>query len=125
MPASFCVKPLPGRRRSGSPHTATLPRAERLFGNVDADASDATFTFGREGKPFYMSGPNDTPAQSRQRMAQLTKAVGAGNFDYMSVVGGLDGELDDDEDGDLGSEMIGSWRSKRRPCRRHIEMICA
>ncbi len=44
-----------------APHRdfATL---ERLFGDVDADASDATFTFGREGKPFYMSGPNDTPA---------------------------------------------------------------
>ena len=78
--------------------------AERLFGDVDADASDATFTFGREGKPFYMSGPNDTPAQSRQRMAQLTKAVGAGNFDYISVVGGLDGELDDDGDGDLETD---------------------
>ena len=71
--------------------------AERLFGDVDADASDATFTFGREGKPFYMSGPNDTPAQSRQRMAQLTKAVGAGNFDFISMVGALDGELDDDD----------------------------
>jgi hypothetical protein len=78
--------------------------AERLFGNVDADASDATFTFGREGKPFYMSGPNDTPAMSRQRMAQLTKAVGAGNFDYISVVGALDGELDDDGDGDLETD---------------------
>lgn len=72
--------------------------AERLFGNVNADASGATFTFGREGKPFYMTGPNDTPARSRQRLAQLTKTVGAGNFDFMTVVGRLDGELDDDLD---------------------------
>ncbi len=38
---------------------------ERLFGDVNADASDATFQFGRGGRPVYMSGPNDSLAQIR------------------------------------------------------------
>ncbi len=30
---------------------------ERIFGDVSADASDAVFRFGRNGKPVYMPGP--------------------------------------------------------------------
>jgi hypothetical protein len=33
---------------------------ERMFGDVSADASDAVFRFGRDGKPVYIPGPNDT-----------------------------------------------------------------
>ena len=37
-------------------------------------------TFGREGKPFFMSGPYDN---SKQIIQTLTKNVGEGNFDYV------------------------------------------
>ena len=45
--------------------------AERLFGDVSADASDARFEFGCEGRPLYLRGPSETPAQVRQRLEQL------------------------------------------------------
>ena len=35
---------------------------ERMFGDVSADASDAVFRFGCDGKPFYIPGPTDTAA---------------------------------------------------------------
>jgi hypothetical protein len=38
---------------------------ERLFGDVNADASDATFQFGRGGRPAHISGPDNSLAQIR------------------------------------------------------------
>jgi hypothetical protein len=48
---------------------------EKLFGDVDADASDATFAFGLDGKPAYISGPDDSPAQSRFRLGAIKEAI--------------------------------------------------
>lgn len=54
---------------------------ERMFGTVNADTCTAEFEFGREGKPFYVQGPSDTPAQIRQRLAQVSRASGgSGEF---------------------------------------------
>lgn len=39
---------------------------ERLFGDVSAEACDATFQFGREGKPLYIQGPSEEPAFRRR-----------------------------------------------------------
>jgi hypothetical protein len=49
---------------------------EHIFGDVDADASDAVFRFGRDGKPVYIPGPNDTAAVVRRRIEQLEKHLG-------------------------------------------------
>ena len=49
---------------------------ERLFGAVDPDACTAEFEFGHNGKPLYIRGPMDTPAQVRQRLAQVSSATG-------------------------------------------------
>jgi hypothetical protein len=46
-----------------------FPKAEALFGDIEA--SDDTFEFGRNGKPFFMSGPNDSPARVRQILDTL------------------------------------------------------
>ena len=64
--------------------------AERLFGDVSADASDARFEFGCEGRPLYLRGPSETPAQVRQRLEQLRRTVGEDGFDFE--------EEEDDED---------------------------
>lgn len=53
-----------------SPHR-DFAAVEQLFGDVRADACDATFQFGREGKPFYLPGPNESPTQVRHRSRQL------------------------------------------------------
>ena len=53
-----------------APHRDFLA-VERLFGDVNCDASDATFLFGREGKPLYVPGPKESPAQIRHRIEQL------------------------------------------------------
>src|SRR6266404_6330438 len=54
---------------------------ERLFGDVNADASEAAFQFGRDGKPVYIPGPNDTASLIRRRIAQLQKCLGNDGFE--------------------------------------------
>jgi hypothetical protein len=45
-------------------------------------------TFGKDGKPFYVSGPYDTPARVRTIGQTLEKSRGTGNWDYMVEVPG-------------------------------------
>jgi hypothetical protein len=59
------------------------PVVEAIFGDVDAGACAETFTFGKDGKPFYVSGPNDTPARIRAITQTLEKTQGRGGWDYM------------------------------------------
>jgi hypothetical protein len=57
--------------------------AERLFGSVDARACDASFEFGMGGKPLYVSGPKDSLAASRERVADLGERLGTDGFHYI------------------------------------------
>jgi hypothetical protein len=54
---------------------------EVMFGDVSADASDAVFGFGSEGKPLYISGPNDTAPLIQRRIEQLQKHPGDDGFE--------------------------------------------
>jgi hypothetical protein len=71
--------------------------AELLFGAVSADACAESFRFGKNGRPLYMPGPTDTPAQIRQRTEALRRRLGDDGFDYALVD---DFEDDDTADGD-------------------------
>jgi hypothetical protein len=55
---------------------------ERIFGDVDADASDAAFQFGCDGKPLYIPGPNDTVPLIRRRIERLRQSLGDDGFDF-------------------------------------------
>jgi hypothetical protein len=58
---------------------------ERVFDDVSADASDAGFRFGRDGKPFYIPGPNETNALIQRRIEQLRKSLGDDGFGFEMV----------------------------------------
>jgi hypothetical protein len=62
-----------------APHRDFLA-VERLFGDVDCDASDAAFLFGREGQPLYVPGPRESPAQIRHRIEQLRSNINVEKF---------------------------------------------
>jgi hypothetical protein len=63
--------------------------------------------FGKDGKPFYISGPYD---KAQQIIDKLTKAVGEGNFETMMNIGsmGFGNDFDmsdfDDEDDDFDDD---------------------
>jgi len=62
-----------------------LPAIEGIFGDTPAADGDA-FIFGQNGKPLYVSGPNDTPAKARRIMAILTRRLGPEGFHYIASV---------------------------------------
>jgi hypothetical protein len=58
---------------------------EPVFGDVNAGVSDAVFRFGREGKPFYIPGPTDTPQLIQRRLAQVQKYLADHGPEYESA----------------------------------------
>jgi hypothetical protein len=44
---------------------------ERMFGDTSAEASDAVFRFGSDGKPVYIAGPNDNVPVIQRQIGQL------------------------------------------------------
>jgi Domain of unknown function (DUF1841) len=69
--------------------------AEALFGDVVADAGNASFRFGCEGRPLYLPGPTETVAQIRRRVEALCKAVGEDGFDMQLPEDTEDSFVDD------------------------------
>lgn len=75
-------------------------KAKEIFGDIDASECTDEFAFGKLGKPFYMSGPMDTPLKRQQIVKTLEKNCGIGNFDFMihNDPMGMGFNFDDDED---------------------------
>lgn len=53
-------------------------------GHLGAWDGQVTITFGKNGKPFYISGPYDNP---HQVIRTLEQTAGPGNYDYVMVAG--------------------------------------
>jgi hypothetical protein len=96
----------------GFPPHADYRHAAMLLAGIDPNACTQEFTFGREGKPFYIQGPNESPAvvsAITQRVQEagghfIIKASGAG-LDEFAGFEGRDDELDlSEEDEDLPDE---------------------
>ena len=81
-----------------SPHPDYRHAAMLLEGIDPADCHQA-FTFGRDGKPFYMQGPHESPAQVEAIMDRIT-SVG-GHF----MIGGPASPLSDLDDGGIEDEL--------------------
>lgn len=58
-------------------------RAARLLNPIDATQCQTVFTFGDDGKPFYIQGPHDSRAFVRHVVATLHRRLGEGNCHYM------------------------------------------
>jgi hypothetical protein len=65
----------------GFPPHRDFAAVERIFGDVDADESEADFPFGRDGKPLYIPGPFESATSIRRRVEQLEKHLGEDGFE--------------------------------------------
>jgi hypothetical protein len=75
---------------------------KKIFGTIDPSSCSSEFEFGKDGKPFYVSGPHQTEADSQRIINILNERFGPGGIDYM-VGGPLGedlGETEEDEDED-------------------------
>lgn len=62
----------------------------QMLDDIEVRASAASFQFGKNGKPFFMSGPYDTPAKIDRIIRTLTERVGPEEFDYVIALGDPD-----------------------------------
>jgi hypothetical protein len=56
--------------------------AKQIFGNIDKNDCEISFVFGKDGKPFYMPGPNETPGDIRRVINKLAARLGPDGFHY-------------------------------------------
>lgn len=77
-----------------APH-ADFRAARLLLAGIDAAQCPDEFEFGRDGKPYYIQGPHDSPAQVRFILHQLNQvggeyvvSVGAAEARQLSQQGG-------------------------------------
>jgi hypothetical protein len=68
--------------------------ARLLLAGIDPSLSTERFAFGKDGKPFYIQGPHDSPAMMANIAARM-KAVGGS---FVQVAGGIPDSFEDDED---------------------------
>jgi hypothetical protein len=62
---------------------ADYKMAARVFGGINAAECTETFVYGKDGKPFFIQGLNDTPFDVRRMLAQLKARCGENNFHYL------------------------------------------
>ncbi len=55
--------------------------AKEIFGNIDASACAVKYVYGNDGKPFYINGPYESPAEMQRILNTLTKKCGVDGFD--------------------------------------------
>jgi hypothetical protein len=65
-------------------------RAAPIFGDVDPALATRTFEFGRDGKPWFIAGPHDSPTRVQRVMAQLRERCGQDGYHYFVPVEGSD-----------------------------------
>jgi hypothetical protein len=85
--------------------------ARKVLQDIDATVCTEQFTFGKDGKPFFVSGPNDSPQRSRRIIETLERRCGAGGYHHMigldpetQLFGNYDDsdeDFDDDDDDDV------------------------
>ena len=67
-----------------SPHK-DYKKAKPIFGDIDSASCPKTFTFGKDGKPFFISGPKDTPATNNHVIETLTRRLGSDGFHFLTA----------------------------------------
>ena len=60
--------------------------AQKIFGDIDINSCPIKYTYGKDGKPFYVRGPNESVSQAKRIVDKLSKKCGEGNFDYIIML---------------------------------------
>jgi hypothetical protein len=69
------------------PHSG-YQKAKLLFGDIDSADSTMQFEFGKDGKPFFIGGPHDTPERCALIVRTLEENCGKGRYEYLLSIAG-------------------------------------
>ena len=89
-------------RSLGFPPHPEYQRARLIFGDIDPNEAPDEFEFGKDGKPYFIAGPHDTPERCRHILRTLEEHCGPDGYHYLIPMAG-DEEilpLAPDEEGD-------------------------
>jgi hypothetical protein len=56
---------------------------KKIFGSIDPSVCPSEFEYGKDGKRFYMSGPNQTEADSNKIVHTLNERLGPDGFHFL------------------------------------------
>jgi len=73
-------------RELGFPPHRDYKQAQKLFGDIDVNSCPVKYTYGKDGKPLYIRGPNESTSQTKQIVDKLSRKCGEGNFDYLLML---------------------------------------
>ena len=59
---------------------------KRIFADIDPTSCSLSFEFGKDGKPFFIAGPNDTPVKCERILDALRERLGQNAFHYLLPV---------------------------------------
>jgi len=62
--------------------------AKLIFGDVAVEACDEEYTFGKDGKPFFIAGPHDSQAKCQEVIRTLHHSCGPEGFHFLLPVEG-------------------------------------
>lgn len=85
----------------------------RVFGGITAGACTETFQFGKDGKPFFISGPDDSEEKCERILNLLELRCGKGKFDYIV---GVNPDVEEEEE----VEVLDSEEASIRGEAEHI-----
>jgi len=60
-------------------------KTQQIFEGIDINECKELFTFGKDGKPFYINGPYDDANKIRKILNKLTLKLGASGFNFTFV----------------------------------------
>lgn len=92
--------------RAGIAPHKSFSQARKIFGRTQPRQGPSPWTYGREGKPFFIQGPNENPRRAMEILETLQATCGEGNYTFIVRLGPDDTELenlefaDDHEDED-------------------------
>lgn len=72
----------------GLPPHRDYRKAKLIFGDIEVDSCTTEFVYGKDGKPFFIAGPHDSPSRCRRIMSILTDRCGPDGFHYLMPLGG-------------------------------------
>lgn len=71
-------------------------KADLMLDLSDVHPRKNNVSFGKNGKPFYISGPYDSQMKSKSIYNTLMRTCGPGNFEYMITLGDMPDEMMED-----------------------------
>jgi hypothetical protein len=62
--------------------------ARLIFGTIDPSATGETFEYGKDGKPYFIAGPHDSPERCRRILRTLERSCGPEGYHTMMPMAG-------------------------------------